>query len=162
MPYTKKCPVCGRYFEAKSETMLYCGPECRKAARRKYKNEWNRADRAKKAGKRQAIRLEVSAAISAEADANAERAKAAFKKKCAEGAIGALMLKEKSKSGIMSKKYWELFAAARIQEAEKSGTMSKTTVNGYSVYDDLFADSVVESMKDGAAVIIKSGRISKY
>ena len=116
----------------------------------------------KKAGKRQAIRLEVSAAISAEADANAERAKAAFKKKCAEGDIGALMLKEKSKSGIMSKKYWELFAAARIQEAEKSGTMSKTTVNGYSVYDDLFADSVVESMKDGAAVIIKSGRISKY
>ena len=133
MEYRKKCPVCGRDFSTNRELNMYCGPECRTAARRKRDREYKRTKRAAGAAARRQVQ-EESAQIRAErVDARSRAARDDFARRCATGDVRALLIREKSTNGNQSRRYWELFAMASIEEAERSGTTSRTTVNGYSV-----------------------------
>ena len=68
------------------------------------------------------------------------------------------MLREKADGGNISKRYWELFAETEMSSADSSGIISDTIVNGYSIYNDHFADDVVKSIQDEGYITIKHVR----
>ena len=82
-----------------------------------------------------------------------------FDIRCASGDIHALLIREKATGGNCSRRYWELFALVSIEEAESSGVSSRVTVNGHSVYEDTFAENVMESIKQRGLIYVElSGR----
>ena len=137
---------------------MYCGPECRTAARRKRDREYKRTKRAAGAAARRQDREESSQARKERVDARSRAARDDFDRRCAAGDVRALLIREKATGGNRSRRYWELFALVSIEEAEISGTTSRTMVNGHSVYDDTFPDDVMESMKERGQVYIELAR----
>lgn len=155
MEYRKKCPVCGRDFTTNRELNMYCGPECRTAARRKRDREYKRTKRAAGAAARRQDREESSQARKERVDARSRAARDDFDRRCAAGDAHALILREKASGGNCSPRYWELFARLSIEDAESSGTTSRVLVNGHSVYEDTFAEDVAKSIKERGHVFIE-------
>lgn len=116
---------------------------------------------AKNAVKRTAARLEIQNKRTAEAEAELLKAKQDFEKRCSAGDIHALLIREKSVNGITGRKYWELFQTCVIEEAETSGIITETFVNGISVYSDLFADDVVQSIRETGHIVAEVVRHGK-
>ena len=147
MKYKKKCPVCGRHFITNRELNLYCSPECQTAARRKRDRDYKRKKRAAGTAERRQDREERAQVRKEKVDARLRSVREDFARRCEAGDVRALLIREKATNGNKSCRYWELFARASIEEAERSGTTSRTTVNGYSVYSDTFADDVMDSIR---------------
>lgn len=57
------------------------------------------------------------------------------------------MIMAKGTGGNTIREYWDNFARAEIQNAAQRGTESYTIVNGVSVYEDDFAEKVIDSIK---------------
>lgn len=159
MEYNKKCPICGRRFTTNRETNLYCGPGCQTAARRKRDREHKRSKRAAAAAERKKAWEEFSRVRTEKANSRSRLTQDNFDIRCASGDIHALLIREKATGGNRSRRYWELFALVSIEEAEISGTTSRMIVNGHSVYEDTFAENVMESIKQRGLIYVElSGR----
>ena len=161
MIYEKICVHCGKKFTSNRELTLYCSADCRKSARKIYQYEWNKQKRAKTSQQRESRRSELSASRSAEIEERGRKAKEDFERRCAEGDVHALLIREKTLHGNSSRRYWELFAQCTIDVAERTGTVSRVAVNGHSVYEDDFADAVLESIKERGQIVTELGRKSK-
>ena len=148
MKYKKKCPVCGRHFITNRELNLYCSPECQADARRKRDRDYKRVKRAAGAAARRQCQEESAQVRKERVDARRQIVRDDFSRRCAAGDVQALMIREKATNGNQSRRYWELFSRVSIEEAERSGKTSRTTVNGYSVYSDTFADDVMDSIRE--------------
>ena len=144
MKYELICTVCGTHFTSGRWLSKYCSPECRKQGTREYMNRWKAEHKENDRRHKRAI---VSADRNAEIEEHVRKVREDFEARCAAGDPRALLLRERAEHGNMSRRYWELFAAAVIKEAEESGRVSKLTVNGCSPYNDTFADDVLESVK---------------
>ena len=160
MIYEKICVHCGKKFTSNRELTLYCSADCRKSARKIYQYEWNKQKRAKTSQQRESRRSELSASRSAEIEERGRQSKEDFERRCAEGDVRALLIREKAQHGNSTRRYWELFAQCVIDDAERIGTVSRVVVNGISVYDDCFADAVLESIEERGNIITELGRKS--
>ena len=158
MKFKKICPVCGRSFETNNELYQYCGPECRRSARRAWDRERKRKERESASIRRRVAREPFEQARRAEAEERSARSREDFERRCAEGDPHALLIREKGEHGTHSHRYWELFAECSIEEAETARKTSRTTVNGISVYEDDFAGLVMESIRERGQIIIESRR----
>ena len=156
MQYMRKCRICGKSFTTTNSLYIYCSPDCRADARRQRNREHMRESRAKASTERAQARADRDRERSAEVEERATKARADFERRCAEGDPHALMLREQGQHGKVTKEYWRLFKQCCIEEAEAARKASKTTVNGFSVYNDCFEDLVLESIKAGAAIITRN------
>ena len=151
MEYLKICPVCGKSLKTNNELYTYCGPECRVTARRKREREYRRAERA--SARPEPVSEEYKRARSEETERRGRQSREDFERRCNEGDPHALLIREKTLHGNSSRRYWELFAQCVIDDAERIGTVSRVVVNGHSVYEDDFADAVLESIKERGQIV---------
>lgn len=157
MEYNKICPICGKHFTANNDQYIYCGKDCKVIARRKRDRDAKSRIRAAASAERAKKREEHEQNRKKEAAERGLHSNADFERRIAEGDPRALMLREQAQHGNATKLYWQLFKQCTIAEAEAAGKASRTTVNGVSVYDDLFEDLVIKTINDGAATFLKNG-----
>lgn len=171
MEKTKICPICGTEFALDAPRQKYCSISCSRAGAAAMRSKW-----IQRSGHREKDRLRHR---ERRAQARQERAKRSqesqergrtriascikqnhedFIRRCEAGDLHALMLREKADGGNISKRYWELFAETELSSADSSGIISDTIVNGYSIYNDHFADDVVKSIREEGHIIIKHVR----
>ena len=171
MNIVKKCPICGAEFTTEAPRKKYCSTACRRAGERAVRAAWvqksghREKDRLRHRQKRETERqakdertAEASARREEEIAVRLEHIRNEFEKRCSAGDIHALLIREKSVNGITGRKYWELFRSCVIEEAEKTGVITETFVNGISVYSDLFADDVVQSIQDIGYIVTEVRR----
>ena len=145
--YSYTCPIYGKSFTAYRVLNRYCSEECRQNARREQDRNRKKELRAQRSEQRNAERKEADRKRAEQIEARNRQAKEDFENRCKEGDLSALLIREKAAGGNCSLKYWELFAKAEIQAAEDSGEVSRTIINGISVYEDDFAEHVVQSIE---------------
>ena len=156
MIYNKICPICGKHFTANNDQFIYCSKDCKIVARRKRDREAKHRIRAATSAERAKKREEYEQERQRETTERGQQARADFERRIAENDPRALMLCEQGQHGKVTKEYWRLFKQCCIEEAEAARKASKTTVNGFSVYNDCFEDLVLESIKAGAAIITRN------
>lgn len=156
MEYKRICPICGKVFITNRKLNLYCGEECRQDARREKDRNRRRAVRARASQARKNERETYARAREEDAERQRQKATADFIRRCNEGDISALLMREKATRGNLSPEYWRLFALAEIQAAEKAGTVSVTVVNEHSVYEDYFAENVLQSIEETGLIMIRT------
>lgn len=174
MQMQKKCPICGCLFEPAAPRQKYCSEACRRAGARAVRARWvqksghREKDRLRHRQKRETERqvkdertAEASARREEEIAVRLEHIRNEFEKRCSAGDIHALLIREKSVNGITGRKYWELFQSCVIEEAETSGIITETFVNGISVYSDLFAEDVVQSIRETGHIMAEVVRHGK-
>ena len=163
------CSICGTEFESKHWAERYCSDQCRKIAAKTSRAKWisKSGYREKDAARKRKARAEKRAAsdimkqIRAESNAQqAEQAEAerleAIQLRASEGDPLAIMALRRREGGhLFSLDYWNAFARYETQQAERMGKTSKCTVNGYSVYDDLFAENVIDSLSRQEQIYIR-------
>lgn len=167
----KKCPICGCLFDPDASSQKYCSEACRRAGARAVRARWvqksghREKDRLRHRQKRETERqvkdertAEASARREEEIAVRLEHIRNEFEKRCSAGDSHALLIREKSINGNTGRKYWELFQSCVIEEAEKTGVITETCVNGISVYSDLFADDVVQSIQDIGYIVTEVKR----
>ena len=69
--------------------------------------------------------------------------------------LAIMALKRREGGHLFSLDYWNAFARYEMQQAKRMGKTSKCTVNGYSVYDELFAESVIDSLSRQEQIYIR-------
>lgn len=145
--YNYICPICGKSFIAHRILNRYCSEECRRNARREQDRNRKKEIRMQRSEQRNAERKEADRKRAEQIEARSRQVKENFARRCEDGDLRALLLREKAAGGNSTLKYWELFAKAEIQDAEDSGEVARTIVNGISVYEDDFAEKVMQSIK---------------
>ena len=153
MKYKKICPICGAHFETNNDQTVYCGHSCKAEAKRARDREYQRNKRERASESRRQYREEYERARLSEIAERDRKSKEDFERRCSEGDVHALLIREKTLHGNSSRRYWELFAQCTIDVAERSGTVSRVAVNGHSVYEDDFADAVLESIKERGQIV---------
>ena len=161
MKYKKICPICGAHFETNNDQTVYCGHSCKAEAKRARDREYQRNKRERASESRRQYREEYERARLSEIAERDRKSKEDFERRCAEGDVRALLIREKAQHGNSTRRYWELFAQCVIDDAERIGTVSRVVVNGHSVYEDDFADAVLESIKERGQIVTELGRKSK-
>ena len=96
---------------------------------------------------RNAERADADRKRAEQLEVRSRQVKEDFARRCEDGDLSALLIREKAAGGNSTLRYWELFAKAEIQDAEESGEVARTIVNGISVYEDDFAEHVVQSIE---------------
>ena len=157
MIYNKICPICGKHFTANNDQFVYCSKDCKVVARRKRDRDAKSRIRAAESAERAKKRQEYEQERKRESTERGLQARADFERRIAEKDPRALLLREKAEHGNVTKEYWRLFKQCCIEEAEAARKVSRTVINGISVYNDCFEDLVLESIKDGAAIITRNG-----
>lgn len=150
--YSYTCPICGKSFTAHRVLNRYCSEECRLNARRAQDRNRKKEIRMQRSEQRNAERKEVDRKRAEQIEARRRQVKEDFARRCESGNPRALMLREKGTNGNSTLKYWELYAQAAIQDAEDAGTVADILVNGVSVYEDGFAEKVMQSIKETGSI----------
>ena len=150
--YNYTCPICGKSFTAYRVLNRYCSEECRQNARREQDRNRKKELRAQRSEQRNAERKEADRKRAEQIEARNRQAKEDFENRCKEGDLSALLIREKAAGGNSTLRYWELFAKAEIQDAEDAGTVADILVNGVSVYEDGFAEKVMQSIKETGSI----------
>ena len=145
--YNYICPICGKSFVAHRVLNRYCSEECRLNARRAQDRNRKKEVRIQRSEQRNAERADADRKRAEQFETRRRQVKEDFARRCEDGDLRALLLREKAAGGSSTLKYWELFAKAEIQDAEDSGEVSRTIINGISVYEDDFAKRVVQSIE---------------
>lgn len=153
MDYHKTCPVCGKQFTTNNDQTIYCSPSCKIVVKRQRDREYMRAKRGERAEAKSKAREEYDRQRRSEMEERSRQHKTDFERRCAEGDVHALLIREKMLHGNTSRRFWELFAQCSIDDAERAGTVSRALVNGFSVYSDTFPDDVMESIKATGHII---------
>ena len=161
MKYTKICPICGSQFETNNDQTVYCSKECKREAKRARDREYMRNKRGQASEARRQAREEFDRARLSEMEERSRKSKEDCERRCSEGDLRALLIREKMLHGNSTKRYWELFAQCELEWAEKAGTVSRMAVNGHSVYEDDFADAVLESIEEHRQIVMELGRKPK-
>ena len=150
--YSYTCPICGKSFTAHRVLNRYCSEECRRDARRERDRNRKKELRAQRSEQRNSERADADRKKAEQIEARRRQVKEDFARRCEDGDPRALMLREKGTNGNSTLKYWELFAQAAIQDAEDAGTVSDILINGVSVYEDGFAERVMQSIKESGCI----------
>ena len=168
----KKCPVCGKEFEAKGN-IKFCSDACKikgKAAARKaweQKTGYKDSERFKRREQRQQKRTAENEKIrkeSAERIARQEKeAKAAEEEEkkellslAAAGDPIARMEIALETGGKLSADYWSAFKEYEIAQAESSGLKKITVVNGIAVTDPEFTEKILDALAiQGGAIMTR-------
>ena len=164
----RKCPICGTVFAPDAPRQKYCSLSCRRAGAAAVRSKWiqktghREKDRLRHRERRERIKQdkiqqsqELKERERVRIASCLEKSREDFNRRCEDGDIHALMLREKASRGNTTKRYWELFAAVEMSNAETSENITDTTVNGYSIYSDHFADDVMKSIQQGGHIEIK-------
>ena len=146
--YSYTCPICGKSFTAYRVLNRYCSEECRRNARREQDRNRKKEIRMQRSEQRNAERADADRKRAEQFEARRRQVKEDFERRYESGDPRALMIREKGTNGNSTLKYWELFAQAAIQDAEDAGTVSDILINGVSVYEDGFAEKVMQSIKE--------------
>jgi len=157
--YSYTCPICGKSFTAHRVLNRYCSEECRQNARREQDRNRKKEIRIQRSEQRNAERKEADRKRAEQLEVRSRQVKEDFARRCESGDPAALKLREKGTNGNSTLKYWELFAKAEIQAAEDSGEVSRTIVNGISVYEDGFAEKVMQSIKESGCIYTRTASI---
>lgn len=179
--YIKKCAHCGREFEAGKGNQKYCGIDCRIAAqkilradweektnyleKRRHANELKRQriteeqyqERQKQRKKEQKKRLK-------QLQQTREREQQELKEQAAAGdpwAILHIIYTDMLKASNTSIEYWQLYKQYQILYAEQFNCISNTIVNEISIFDDNFDQRVIETIQQTGKIIIHSNMIKQ-
>lgn len=168
MKKEKICPICGAEFVPKAPRQKYCSVSCSRAGAAAVRSKWiqrtghREKDRLRHRERREQARQEQLKQSQEIQEQGRPRIASCIKqnhedfiRKYEAGDLHALMLREKAAGGNTTKRYWELFAEAEMSTAESSGIITDTIVNGYSIYNDHFANDVVKSIQEGGHIMIK-------
>ena len=150
--YSYTCPICGKSFTAHRILNRYCSEECRQNARREQDRNRKKEIRMQRSEQRNAERADADRKRAEQFETRRRQVKEDFARRCEDGDLRALLLREKATNGNSTLKYWELFAQATIQDAEDAGTVSNILVNGVSVYEDGFAEKVIQSINESGCI----------
>lgn len=154
--YSYICPICGKSFTAHRVLNRYCSEECRRNARREQDRNRKKEVRVQRSEQRSAERADADRKKAEQIEARRRQVKEDFARRCEEGDPAALMFREKATNGNSTLKYWELFAESAVQNAEDAGTVSEILVNGVSVYEDGFAEKVMQSIKESGCIYTRT------
>lgn len=139
-----QCAICGAEYETNATRSLYCKKcsiEAQRYRAREYmtkKREMIRNGRTRDDAAGQPDQGEDATVVTPD--------KKARKYKVERNPLITGMLAEQTEQGNRSREYWEKFKEYYIGQYEEMGRDCPVTVNGISVYDDLFVDI----MSDGS------------
>lgn len=157
--YSYTCPICGKSFTAHRILNRYCSEECRRNARRERDRNRKKEIRVQRSEQRNVERADADRKRAEQLEVRSRQVKEDFERRCKEGDLSALLIREKAVGGNSTLKYWELFAESAIQKAEDAGTVSDILVNGVSVYEDGFAEKVMQSIKESGCIYTRTASI---
>lgn len=157
--YSYICPICGKSFTAHRVLNRYCSEECRLNARRAQDRNRKKEIRMQRSEQRNAERADADRKRAEQLEVRSRQVKEDFARRCEDGDLSALLIREKAAGGNSTLRYWELFAQSAIQNAEDAGTVSEILVNGVSVYEDGFAEKVVQSIKESGCIYTRTASI---
>lgn len=157
--YSYTCPICGKSFTAHRILNRYCSEECRQNARRAQDRNRKKEIRTQRSEQRNAERADADRKRAEQLEVRSRQVKEDFVRRCEDGDLSALLIREKAAGGNSTLRYWELFAQSAIQDAEDAGTVADILVNGVSVYEDGFAEKVMQSIKESGCVYTRTASI---
>lgn len=172
--YVKKCAHCGAEFEAGKGNQKYCGIDCRIAAQKILRADWeektNYLEKRRHANelKRQRIteeqyqerqkqRKKDQANRKRQLTRKRNKEQQELEKQAGAGDLRAVMriaCENMSKIGNnTSAEYWLYYKQFVTANAEINGMISGIMVNGVSLYDDNFEQRVVDTIQQTGKII---------
>ena len=165
----KKCPVCGKKWDAKGNA-LYCSSECRSVGIHERRKRWEERSgyRASEAQKRraqrekarteentrraEAYRLRQTEEAARHAEDAAKRQQDLIRRYSAGDPLAGMILAKQKNDDLL---YWQCFQAYEMDLSDQLEN-SRRTVNGISIFTDHFPELVIESIRETGRIDIRS------
>lgn len=168
------CIICGKQFIPTTPNAKYCSRDCAAVGNNANRRNWEQATgylekkRKYEQERRNRIKAEAEAEKARAAQIAAERRLQknaeiekqhhdALMKAAAAGDHFARMELAVKEHGNMSAEYWDAFAGYELAHAEACGMVSCTIVNGIEVNEPDFGQQVLQTIKEGGKIIVKTG-----
>lgn len=157
----KKCKYCGREFDPKGTSRVYCCPECQRQGAYEMRRQWveRTGFREKDAQRHRERNAAALAARNQEDEAKRQKLleeqnrkaaelEADFEKKCQEGDPYSLMLKALQNGGNCTVEYWRAYQNYICSLTYLTEQHKDILVDRKSVYDADFPEEVVKTISE--------------